>query len=278
MDIVPHSPGGSPFDSIMRHRDDGAEYWSGRELMPLMGYARWEDFAKVTRRALASAANVNRDQSFAEITEELTGGRPRANFLMDRFGAYLVAMNGDPNMPEVAAAQAYFAVRTREAEVARPQLPTDYESALVALLESVREKKVIEATVQAQGARLRLVEPKAEAFDRWLGANVGYPVDVVAKALKAAGVKAMGRNRLFDLMAEKRWIYRISREWHAYQPQMDAKRLTHKLGRYEDSHSGEQVPTVTIRITPKGVADLAALTGVSPEAVASNLEGAADAA
>lgn len=40
-----------------------------------------------------------------------------ADFHLTRFAAYLVAMNGDPNKSEVAAAQAYFAIRTREAEV-----------------------------------------------------------------------------------------------------------------------------------------------------------------
>jgi DNA-damage-inducible protein D len=35
---------------------------------------------------------------------------------MSRFGMYLLAMNGDPSKPQVAAAQQYFAVMTRAAE------------------------------------------------------------------------------------------------------------------------------------------------------------------
>jgi hypothetical protein len=37
---------------------------------------------------------------------------------MDRFGCYLLAMNGDPRKPEIAAAQQYFAMMTRAAEKA----------------------------------------------------------------------------------------------------------------------------------------------------------------
>ena len=45
------APGGSPFDMIRRTRPDGSEYWSARDLMPLLGYgADWRNFRDATDR------------------------------------------------------------------------------------------------------------------------------------------------------------------------------------------------------------------------------------
>ena len=110
----------SPFERIKQAREDGTEFWSARDLMPLLGYEKWERFADSIGRAMASAANQGQavEQAFSRCREEGTGGRPREDYELSRFAAYLVAMNGDPRKTKVAEAQAYFAIKTREAEVA----------------------------------------------------------------------------------------------------------------------------------------------------------------
>ena len=42
--VIQMPAGASPFDSIKRVRPDGSEYWSARDLMPLLGYIEWRKF------------------------------------------------------------------------------------------------------------------------------------------------------------------------------------------------------------------------------------------
>lgn len=119
--IPPDDNGGSsPFDKIRRTDAYGREYWSSRDMQPLMGYPRWQHFEPVIVRAKKAARNVGDAAAvFTEVRENPSelGGRPLRDVHLSRAAAYYVAMNGDPDKPEVALAQAYFVRRTREAEL-----------------------------------------------------------------------------------------------------------------------------------------------------------------
>ncbi|MDH6284833.1 hypothetical protein M2280_006096 [Prescottella agglutinans] len=91
------SPTSSPFDQTRQVRADGSELWSARDLMPMLGYDRWDRVPEVIERAKASAAASGHDAAdLFRASSEKSGGRPRENFELARFACYLVAMNGDP--------------------------------------------------------------------------------------------------------------------------------------------------------------------------------------
>ena len=158
----------SPFDSIKRTGEDGMEYWSARDLMPLLGYDRWENFSQTIERAriAAEVQGYKADDLFRGVTKK-GAGRPQQDYELVRFAAYLIAMNGDPRKSEVAAAQAYFAIKTREAETQSPALalPQDYPSALRELANTVEAKELAEkrAQEQAELAAKRALEIEAQA-------------------------------------------------------------------------------------------------------------------
>lgn len=158
--------GASPFDQI-RREDENGDYWLGRDLMPLMGYVRWEDFSHtVIARAIRSSENTGTfsGQAFSALTEEGTGGRPRNDYRLNRQAAYLVAMNGDPNKPAVAAAQVYFTERTREAELSSPAKPmSELEMARQYVQALEREQRI--------SAELEVAKPKANKWDQFLNAE-----------------------------------------------------------------------------------------------------------
>lgn len=54
------------------------------------------------------------------VTRAQGGGSATSDYKLSRYACYLIAQNGDPRKEQVASAQRYFAIKTREAEVVIP--------------------------------------------------------------------------------------------------------------------------------------------------------------
>ena len=104
------------------HVEDGVEYWLARDLMEPLGYTQWRNFETAIKRAMASC-EVNKMpvvSYFAETSKIVPTGigqKAVKDYKLTRYACYLIAQNGDPNKPEIALAQAYFAVQTRRQEL-----------------------------------------------------------------------------------------------------------------------------------------------------------------
>lgn len=99
------------------------EYWRARDLMPLLGYTRWENFNNAIQRAVESCetSGVNVSDHFRDVTKMVPLGsgseRPVVDYMLTRYACYLIAQNGDPRKDEIAFAQSYFAIQTRKQEL-----------------------------------------------------------------------------------------------------------------------------------------------------------------
>jgi phage antirepressor YoqD-like protein len=156
-DIQPINGDESPFEAGRTPCPQGGEdRWSARWLMEKMGYDNWQNFEQVIERAKTAAHNQGFNvRTLFTVVSKKGAGRPQTDFQVNRFAAYLIAMNGDPRKPEVAAAQIYFAVKTREAEIAAPLELTEDQivhRALHILDDKVKaltvENKVLAATIE----------------------------------------------------------------------------------------------------------------------------------
>jgi DNA-damage-inducible protein D len=111
------------FEELKKINQYGAEYWSARDLQPLLGYNHWRSFENSIKKAFVSCEKSGNkpDYHFARARKMIIlgkgGEREVPDYHLSRFACYLIAQNGDPRKPEIAYAQKYFAVQTRRQEI-----------------------------------------------------------------------------------------------------------------------------------------------------------------
>ena len=111
------------FEGIRQQDADGNEFWSARDLQPLLEYSTWDKFKRVIEKAMEACGQSGNeaDDHFSQTVKMVDIGsgakREIEDYRLSRYACYLIVQNGDPTKPVIANGQTYFALQTRRQEL-----------------------------------------------------------------------------------------------------------------------------------------------------------------
>jgi DNA-damage-inducible protein D len=127
VDLLKEIMKGNIFEKIKKIDSNENEYWSARDLYKILGYTEYGKFLPAIKRAKESCLQSGEvvQVHFAEVSGPQksknqygeTLGQVISDFHLSRYSCYLIAQNGDPRKVEIAKAQTYFAIKTRQKEI-----------------------------------------------------------------------------------------------------------------------------------------------------------------
>lgn len=148
------------FESIKHINEYNQEYWSARELMPILEYKQWRQFSDTIERAKKACEISGNSPSEHFANDRKTSPMPNGgvkyidDYKLSRYACYLIAMNGDPRKEAIALAQTYFAIKTRQQEIIdNYDLLTEDQKRLAIRNELKAHNKSLAAAAQQAGVR-----------------------------------------------------------------------------------------------------------------------------
>ncbi len=142
----------------MKQLVDGKEVWMARQFATILGYKDRRNFHNVILKAKTSCRNSGQpvDQHFTPKDSFIptTRGtmRKMADVQLSRYACYLILQNADPTKSIVAQGQTYFALQTRNQEIAQHSAQYLEDQKRVILREEVKQhNKKLASTAKEAG-------------------------------------------------------------------------------------------------------------------------------
>lgn len=232
------------------HKENDTEYWLARELQELLGYANWQNFAKVIEKAVIACTNSGQetDDHFLGVNKQVEmpkgGIKTIDDIMLSRYACYLIAQNGDPKKEPIAFAMSYFALQTRKQELL--------------------EKRINE--IERVRARKKLTETEKEL------SGILYERGVDNKGF--GRIRSKGDKALFGGNDTNQMKYKLSvpkgRPLADFLPTITikAKDFANELTNFnvqKENMKGEQKITAEHLKNNKGVRELLLKRGIKPE-------------